>query len=523
MRHVLHQFLWQVRRRRLLLSIHAALWFILTWLVWALPGTTWTEDLYFHEHAVLLGLTALLALETAGADPARGTDSFWRTRPPRWRPVCLAQVLFVIVALAGPAMVCWLVNGLMLDQTIAQWRAGLAEPVGIVSALLVLTGLRSVARGWTATVVALGVAGGFISAGTALLDYTDSSFMNALTGVNLRFSYSTTASGVFFMVACTIPAAAIVGVWAAAMRGRVPRLVAICAVVWCVLGPGLVWISVRGIFVTELQITATVPGETPAAGEKLLGVLKLRGVPKDFDAATLDKFLTAIWTEAPEEISNQDRPLLSLEWPPGSRSSLWLTTQQGQRLRAGFPAATRWYSDGTGEGGGKFVLKRWAAPGPMPTRLSGTVTGQLFALATGFAVRLEEGSAAAGDGTRMRIHAVNAGSRNLRIECDIWQSRSVEQWEGQGVEGIFILHLPAAPAAILLNRTERLSFRSLRCGCSRMVLHVTMPDAELASGSRFTAEVLSGAELWHFALGEETLFEAKPKEGVVLLYPEAGR
>ncbi len=160
----------------------------------------------------------------------------------------------------------------------------------------------------------------------------------------------------------------------------------------------------------------------------------------------------------------------------------------------------------------------------MPTRLSGTVTGQLFALATGFAVRLEKGSAAASDGTRMRIHAVNAGSRNLRIECDIWQSRSAEQWEGQGVEGIFILHLPAVHAAILhSNMTEHLSFRSLRCGCSRMVLNLTMPDAELAIGARFTPEVLRGAELWHFVPGAETIFEARPGEKDVVLYPEMGR
>ena len=65
----MHQFLWQVQRRRALLSVHAALWFILTWLVWQLPGTAWAEDLYFYDHVVLLGLTVILALETAGADP----------------------------------------------------------------------------------------------------------------------------------------------------------------------------------------------------------------------------------------------------------------------------------------------------------------------------------------------------------------------------------------------------------------------------------------------------------------------
>ncbi len=45
----------------------------------------------------------------------------------------------------------------------------------------------------------------------------------------------------------------------------------------------------------------------------------------------------------------------------------------------------------------------------------------------------------------------------------------------------------------------------------------------MASGNRFTPEVLRGAELWHFAPGEATCFEARPEAGVVLLHPEAGR
>ena len=168
-------------------------------------------------------------------------------------------------------------------------------------------------------------------------------------------------------------------------------------------------------------------------------------------------------------------------------------------------------------------MKRGASAEPLRARLHGIVVGHLFAPQSGFAMKLQNGSSAAHHGTRLRIHDVAAGSRNLQIECDVWQPRSAAEWEGSQLRGIFILHLPAVPAAILLSGEERLSFRSLRCAGRRIVLRLTMPDAELVSGIRFTADVLSGAELWHFALGEETLFEAKPKEGVVLLYPEAGR
>ncbi len=516
----MHQFLWQVKRQRALLAVHAALWFILTWLVWTMPETAWTEAIYFHEHVALLGLTVILALETAGADPARGTDSFWRTRPPRWRTVCLAQVMFVIVALAGPALVCWLINGLMLDQTPAQWRAGLAEPVGIVSALLVLTGLRSLARGWTATVVALGVAGGVISAGAALLIYADVRLRDF--PIILRY-YGGTARGAFFMVACAVPAFAIVAVWAAGMRGRMPRWFTVSAIVWLIVGPALVWISVRGNFITHLQIAATVPGEFPAAGVKALGVVKLRGVPEDREVAILHEQLMVSGSKKREGIEAPYSPDIFLPWSQ-NRALSWLTTVTGQRIRDGFPAATRWYSDGTGEEGDrKFSFTYGAGKEPWPARLRGNVVGQFVAPAAGFALNLREGSAAAGHGTRLRIREVNAGSRNLEIVCDIWQARSTAYWSRQEDEGMFILHLPAVPAAVLIDERMRLSFRSLGCASSRIVLGLSMPDAEFVSGKRFTPDVLSGAELWHFGPGEESIFEARPEDKDVLLYPEMGR
>ncbi len=119
-----------MRRRRARLLIHAVLWSLLTWLAWTQPGAEWIENLegiqnfYFKLYAVLLGTTGLLALESGCADSAEGTDTFWRTRPPRWLAVWMGQIVFVTVAVAGPALICWAVNGLMLHQTPAQWRAG---------------------------------------------------------------------------------------------------------------------------------------------------------------------------------------------------------------------------------------------------------------------------------------------------------------------------------------------------------------------------------------------------------------
>src|SRR5262245_28344431 len=106
---ILHLVLWQGRRGRDPLAVHALLWFGLTWFSWRDDDGTVSLFVGFRTlHFILLGFTAMLALDAAAADPAAGTDGFWRTRPPRWHTVLASQSLFAALFIAGPPMLCWL-------------------------------------------------------------------------------------------------------------------------------------------------------------------------------------------------------------------------------------------------------------------------------------------------------------------------------------------------------------------------------------------------------------------------------
>ena len=168
MRHALHECLWLLRRRRALLILHALAWCALTWVSWAYDEESGSRIGFGILHLVLVAMTGALALDAGGAAPAAGTQTFWRTRPPRWRMVWLAQVLYILLALMGPALLCWAVNGLLLDQTAAQWRAGLMAPAMLFAALLVLAAMYSLTDGWEGGLKVLFVGGGLVTAGVFL-------------------------------------------------------------------------------------------------------------------------------------------------------------------------------------------------------------------------------------------------------------------------------------------------------------------------------------------------------------------
>ncbi len=139
-------------------------------------------------------------------------------------------------------------------------------------------------------------------------------------------------------------------------------------------------------------------------------------------------------------------------------------------------------------------------------------------------MRLENGTTAADSGTRICIDQVKASSRNVEVVYAIWQSWSAFRARSLVEETVSILHFPAIPAALLLNeRVAHQQFRSPQLGYRVKILQITMPDAEMVRGVRFTSEILHGAELWHFMAEKETLFEAKSEEGPVTLHLQSRR
>src|SRR5687768_15218703 len=154
MSHTLHHLRWLVRRFRLPVILSALLWLSLTVIVWTVPVTNW-DGLFPLAHVALMIPGCLLVVPMVWQDGATGTDTFWRTRPPRWRSVWLSQVLFILFCAAGPAILCWMANGLLMQHTAAQWKYGALDLLLIICPLLGLAGAVSFSRGWKTLVVLL--------------------------------------------------------------------------------------------------------------------------------------------------------------------------------------------------------------------------------------------------------------------------------------------------------------------------------------------------------------------------------
>lgn len=526
MSHVLHQLLWMVRRRRMLLAGHALLWFVVTWISWQ----PWVDEnlldsrtLTFRLYIVLAVLIGLLALDAGRADPAAGTDTFWRTRPPRWREMCLAQTLYVIVALSGPALLCWAVNGFLLRQTGAQWCAGMVEPLCLFSTLLVLAGMASLVRGWTATPAGFGVAGALIYAGTSLLVIVDEKWKRPYEA---WYESEEIPFALFCAVVCAAPALAILALWCGAMRRRLRGWMFTAASFWLALAPVLAWLLLSRSGRKELSYTARTPGEEIVPQERALGLLKMRGVPEHVALDIRNGSPGFTWLNVPDRLG----PVHILFETPQSRwTPGWLGEHAGEHLRSLLPAATRWYSNGIGEArlpeyGMPQKILRTQFREPMGGKLEDVIIGSLQGLeGTHFTVPLEPGATGAGGGLWLRVLEVTSGSRNLAIELMVRRTGSLLPFDPDLHDGVFVVHFPAVPAAVVLYDDGRLQPRSPQCMGGREVLRLTMPDAELAAGVRWTPEVLRGAQLWHFAPGEETPFIAVPEEGIVTLYPPGER
>ena len=268
----------------------------------------------------------------------------------------------------------------------------------------------------------------------------------------------------------------------------------------------------------HLTLVASVPGDTAGVGERILGLLKVQGLPEDREMIDIVDTPYVDFADPPVP----GRPEFLHMYPIGTTyaAAPWLTPRAGQRVRAHFPAPTRWFANEASEANlGDFALYEWEGRQPLRAKLSGALWGRLAAPARGFSLPLTAGASAARDGTHLRITAVQPGSANLRVGLEMRHSFSEFYQVSNYTRLVLVLHLPALPAALLLTDKNAGDFHSLQCSGDHRALDVTMPDAEYAAGARWTPEVLRGAALWSFAPAEETPFVAVPEAGVVTLHP----
>ncbi len=520
MRHVLHEFLWLVRRRRVMLIVHALLWAALTAAAWNYAELFGVARLSAILHFALLFMAGALALDAGDAVPAAGTTSFWRTRPPRWHSVLFAHFCYVVVGLAGPAIACWAVNGLLLDQTASQWLEGMMTPAMLIAALLVLVALSSLASGWLRGPGVILICGSLVAAGVWLQWLLEEQLTNRESRWS-GFPGPLTDPWRFFFVASLVPAAEMMLIWAAWLRRSLNRGVIVAAGLWLILAPPMIWLAVRRLGVRELTIAATVPGDDSSADVRVAGLLKISGVPESSEIALLDD-ISATWPGLPPSWGDRGGPYL--DWyglGHGGREAYFSIPRAGSWMRSQFPSGTRWYSNvPVTEDAQYWRLHDWEWQGPMQARLQGTAKGRLIAPGSCFSVKLEAGAEGARDGTHLRIVELKPGELNLRIHLELRHAYYSFYSEVDPASHVFVLHLPELTAALLRAGEGSMNFQAPQFSGEKGFLDVSMPDAELAAGARWTPEVLRGAELWHFAPGEETPFIAVPEEGIVTLYPE---
>lgn len=104
MNHTLHHLRWLLWRYRFSLAGSAVCWAALIVCVWRMPASEDAWKFILPATGGLLLFGAFVLLDAVWQDHAPGTDTFWRTRPPRWRALWASQLLFGLTVCAPPAV-----------------------------------------------------------------------------------------------------------------------------------------------------------------------------------------------------------------------------------------------------------------------------------------------------------------------------------------------------------------------------------------------------------------------------------
>lgn len=173
------------------------------------------------------------------------------------------------------------------------------------------------------------------------------------------------------------------------------------------------------------------------------------------------------------------------------RSFAWEFPETQAGLRRQFPAKARFYTDSY----------RYSSP----YRLHGE-DGRVPAFAPLGPLRLpmEQGARGSDGGSHLHITRVRSGERNLEVTLRSIHTSTIPL-PGAGVagarpEGLLLFYFPAGPMVLMAGDSGRFRGTSLRHVGAESVLRLTMPDAEVLRGLRWTPDVMSKAQLYYFDL-----------------------
>jgi hypothetical protein len=517
MTHFLHHFLWLLRRFRRVLFYYLLAWAVVITAVWTVPQYFYAANILFTLHGALAAVAVLLLLAVVWQDPAPGTDTFWRTRPPRWRAMWASQLLFTLLCVAGPFVVCWMVNGMMLDCTAQQWQRAAQDLAVVMAMLLACGGMLSFTRGWYSMLLA-GISGYGI--------YILGLFLMVLywQPVNPQMDYAWSLLPRLVVSAGLLPGIAGLLVWGMGLRGhsRLLRGVMLGAILaggpcalWPVLqsGPG----EDSTLELVRADLATVAERRAQPAGNMIL-----RGLPPG--TAWLPAIGLTVFRHTEMDrirILNAPRAksggyeLAGVRYnPPGwENHHSVLSTLPAKPIQDYLGAGIQLYSTRNAYGSsgrppvpGWFVS--WDKNVQVPITVTGTEQGLFYRLAPLASVPLEEGASAAERGTRLRVRGISPGGQKLHVLADMhFASGFVSRFfppEGEPMPAsqpwIPLIHFPAGEFAILVNNEKYSDPRSLGTSSLQLDLHTYIPAAEAIQGRTFTPELLRGAQLHLFAL-----------------------
>jgi len=525
MNHTLHHLRWLLCRFRWALAGYAVLWAAFTVCVWLLPATPDSWKLFISGAGGLMLFGAFLLLDVVWQDQAPGTDTFWRTRPPRWYSVWVSQLLCGLLICLPPA-VCWMVNGLMLLNTGAQWRQTVPDLLYPAVFVLAAAGLGSFARRWVAYALTLLLATGCWIGGRELFLWAHRKGAGSLRT-------STVSLETVWLISMLILLTVVLLSWAAGMRragvwrrGAAAILTGLAApfIAFHLAPPSRDETILLHLVVADAEAKRS-PGAQPA------GDLVLHGVPENSVAVIeWSNVGVAATVDGPGLVWDSDHPIprKSNDWHlsnhsadfPGGLPELArcdATEVTGELIRGLLPAGVRWYKNRTASGSFRnlpapaFQLRNREDESVLPPLwLKGDTRGLLLSVRPLMRVPLTAGAAGAGSGGRVRLDRFGYDGPSLSFTAGLWlaaNGSSAVPPAGRMISGFFdetavpVIYLPALSMAVLITGGTNSGGGMRPWQCTARIVSATfvMPAAESAPGMIFSPETLRGAELLLFA------------------------